>query len=79
MTEWEEFRFVTKDGRSTPWKPLPKDGIQKELHKAVGTLGQSVDLQMRKKSNVHVGIEKPPSSDADGMGRSGDKPQRSEV
>jgi hypothetical protein len=48
-SEFDEYRFVAKDGQATEWRPLPKEGIQVALHKAKALFGdQQINLELRK-------------------------------
>lgn len=59
MSEFDEFRFVTKDGKATTRKPIQMPGtIQIALHKAIEELGTNLNLEMRKKTEKKKATKK---------------------
>lgn len=45
-----EYRFVSKTGKTTPWKILSKEGVTSACVKAKKELGDHFDLQVREVS-----------------------------
>lgn len=78
MTDWEEYRFVSKDGtKATPWKPMPKGGVVGRMREAAG-LGEGFSGQFRRKaSDVCLGERGAAAADADGV--AGAQLQRTEI
>jgi hypothetical protein len=51
MSDWKEYRFIKPpDQPISEWKPVPPEGIVKELRKAMAAADHRIDVEIRGKN-----------------------------